>query len=316
MLNNHSKLRTVILIVAIAIIILAVVSVILTSLSTARMKVSNTGFFPGQMMGEIAYDSAGVNTLTSSPVSPVSREFVQNKSKRDVIQTADLALIVEKAEDSVAQIAQLTVANDGYVESSQVREGSSGSKYGSMTLRVPSAKLSETVNQIKALATKVSSETLNSDDVTAQLVDMDAQLKNLRAEEESYRSILTRSGKIDDVLAVTRELSRVRGQIEQLEASKKYVTDRVAMSAINVSLTAVSEAQVAGVVWRPLATIKTAIHNLLSDLAGIADWLIAFVIYLPVLIIRLAIIAVIVWVIWKVVLWFKRKFFSKPNPTV
>jgi hypothetical protein len=316
MLNNRPKLHTAILIVAVVIIVLAVASVVLTSLGTARMKISNTGFFPAQMMGEIAYDSVGGSSIASPSASPVSRELAKSQSSRDVIQTADLALIVEKAEESVMQIAQLTVANGGYVENSQVRESSFGSKYGSMTLRVPSVKLSDTIAQIKGLATKVSSESLNSEDVTAQLVDLEARLKNLAAEEESYRSILTRSGKIDDVLAVTRELSRVRGEIEQLTASKKYMTDKVAMSAINVSLTAVSEAQVAGIVWRPIATAKTAIHNLLSGLAGVADWLIAFVIYLPLLIVRLAIIVLILWVIWKIVLWLKRKFFPKPTLTV
>lgn len=304
-MENQIKIRKIIIAAVLIVIVLGLVGIALTSLGTARMK---SGSSNDMAPGMAAYDS----DFMEQSLSPAreAKGIAPEATRREVIQTASLSLVVEQAETAVEQITQVAKNSGGFVESSQVNESGSGSKYASMTVRVPSASLTGVLNQIKNLATKVSSEKLNAEDVTAQLVDMEARLKNLRAEEEQYRGLMDRSGKIEEVLAVVNELSRVRGEIERLEASRKYMTEQVAMSAIQISLSSVADAQVAGIVWRPLSTAKEAFYDLLSGLAKLADWLIRALIKLPLYLISLAILVLVIWVVWKVWRWLKIKFFS------
>jgi tellurite resistance protein len=61
---------------------------------------------------------------------------------------------------------------------------------------------------------------LNSDaqDVTEEFYDVDARLRNKRVEEQRLVEHLKKStARLQDILAVEREISRVRGEIEQME---------------------------------------------------------------------------------------------------
>jgi len=71
---------------------------------------------------------------------------------------------------------------------------------------------------------------VKSEDVTSQIVDTDARLKNLRQQEDLIRKIMERSGSVKDILAVSKELSAIGEQIEQLDADVKNLRQQVAFS--------------------------------------------------------------------------------------
>ena len=71
---------------------------------------------------------------------------------------------------------------------------------------------------IRKLGLRVENEKIAAEDVTRQYVDQDASIRNLRAEEAQYLTILKRATTVKDMLAVTENLSEVRGQIEQQQA--------------------------------------------------------------------------------------------------
>lgn len=299
MVVNRKLLGTV------AIGVLAVVilgEIVLTSLGSARSGVTNS-YSPLAPAKEIdlAYDQ-GIEGGSSSIPTP-----------RQVIRTASLHLLVESVDQVAPQIASLVTAKGGFVESSAIYESSVNAKAGQINVRVPSIELDVTVTEIKKLATKVERENVDAEDVTTQLVDLEARLRNLRATETQYLELMKRSGSISDIGNVVQYLSQTRGQIEQLESQIKHMSNQVAMSSIQISLESVSEGQIGGIVWRPFATAKRAFSNLLADLAAFADWLIAFLISLPIWILRLTVVALIAWIIWKIYLWLKPKFNGSSN---
>jgi hypothetical protein len=107
---------------------------------------------------------------------------------------------------------------------------------------------------------------------------------------------LDQAVKIDDVLAVTRELSRVRGSIEQLQGRIKYLESQTDMATITINLT---ENQNITVVdsWRPFQVIKDSVNALIQNLQGLIDFIIRFiVILLPLLLIW----GVIIWGVYKI----------------
>lgn len=150
---------------------------------------------------------------------------------------------------------------------------------GTVTVKVPSSKFAEAVSSIKGIATAVINESSSASDVTAQFADLEAQIRNKRVEEEAFTKILNSNpGKVSDILEVTRELARVRGEIEQLETQKKYMESQTDMAEISVYLT--EDAKVGAVTdtWRPWQTVKSALNQLLLKFQGFVDGVIYFVV--------------------------------------
>ncbi|HHH12255.1 MAG TPA: DUF4349 domain-containing protein, partial [Candidatus Moranbacteria bacterium] len=78
-----------------------------------------------------------------------------------------------------------------------------------------------------------------------------------------------------EVLAVTRELSRVRGEIERLEGKLRYLASQTEQADIYVHLE--EERKISGKKdWRPGAVLRKAVDNLLVNVQKTIDAGIAF----------------------------------------
>ncbi|HZX49524.1 MAG TPA: DUF4349 domain-containing protein [Candidatus Paceibacterota bacterium] len=236
-------------------------------------------------------------------------------TQRKITKNGSLSLLVESAEDAAQRIQNIANDLQGFVSNSRVYEVSAGTKNGAVTIRVPSDKFEEAVAAIKELASKVEQEQITSADVTEQFVDLEARLTNLRAEEAQYLEIMNRAGSISDTLQVAQQLSRVRGQVEQLEGQLQFLARQVDMSTIQVSLTADSDVEVFGIRWRPLYIVKQEFRDMLEGLTWYINAMIAFVFWLPVLILWLGTSGIIFLVAWKLGRKVWRKFL-KPQPTM
>jgi hypothetical protein len=130
-------------------------------------------------------------------------------------------------------------------------------------------------------------------------VDLDARLRNLEAAEAQLQQILKQATSTEDVLAVYRELTNLRSQIEQVKGRMKYLSQSAALATITVTLIPDALAQpiqVGG--WQPAGVIRDALQALISALQGLATiaiWLVivvapmALIIAAPILLIILAI---------------------------
>src|SRR5205085_6052703 len=83
---------------------------------------------------------------------------------------------------------------------------------------------------------KVTTETSGSQDVTDEYVDLGANLRNLQASETAILKLMDKATQIQDVLALQRELTNVRGQIERIQGRKTYLERRTDMATITVAL--------------------------------------------------------------------------------
>jgi Flp pilus assembly protein TadB len=176
-----------------------------------------------------------------------------------------------------------------------------------VTIRVPADKYQDTLAKLRDLAMRVESENTNSQDVTEEFTDLQARKTNLEFTEAALQQLLEERqqvGKTSDILEVYRELTDIRGQIEQIEGRMRYLANQSALSTITVDLIPDVLSQpvtVAG--WEPRGVAKEAVQALITALQGLSNlviWLVIFV--LPLLIIFLIPVAiafgVIRWV-WK-----------------
>lgn len=257
---------------------------------------------PSSQKEQLAYDDnapasnsdAGEGTLT----------------QRKVVKDGTLSLLVKKADDTAKEIQLLAIKMDGFVGQSRVYEVASDIKSGVVTIRVPAAKFVEAMEAIKKMGVKVESENQTAQDVTEYFVDLQAQLKNFKAQEEQYLEIMKQAKTVEETLKVAAALTDVRGSIESIQGQLQYLSRQVDMSSITTNLTEQADVEVFGISWRPLYEVKKSFRSMLNGLASFANIAIALVFALPVILLWLVLIVLIVWVLWKLFRWIKRKFFA------
>ena len=232
---------------------------------------------------ESAVAAAPRAAATSAPAAvggaAANSAQAQVEAERLVIRNATLKLLVKNTEEDMSAVTKLVAEMGGFVNSSNTTKFDKGVQ-ATLVLKIPSQKFDETMSRLRKLAIEVQSETVTGQDVTAEFSDLDAQTKNLEAAETQLRGILAKTDKAEDVLKVFNELTKIRGQIEQLKGRMNFLSRSAAMATINVTLTPDKLAEpVVLPGWRPQGIAKQAFEALLTGLQGLgtlAIWLVIF----------------------------------------
>lgn len=253
----------------------------------------------------------GSAQLSGSFIGSLPSVEAQEALPRKIIRNAALELLVNEVGQSIDKISSIAATAGGYVEKST--RTNTGLHNATLTVRVPAARLDQTIADIKRLATLVERENVEVRDVTREYVDLDARLRNAQAEESQYLQILKRATTIKDTLDVTEKLSDVRGRIEEMQGEMKLLTTQIDLSSLEISLHSEAEATVAGIHWRPLVQAKIAVNDMVSGLTDWVDSVVAFFIYLPLIIVWLVSIVVLLVITVRVIRFLWRKLGPKIN---
>lgn len=153
-----------------------------------------------------------------------------------IVRTASLTMETRDFESTRAAIEQLIRRHTGTVAQMNVTSYRGSGHSLTATFRVPADQLNAVIAELKKLA-RVEHESQSGDEVTEQYVDLVARLTNARKTEQRLGEILkNRTGTVSDILSVEREMARVRGEIERMEAERQALANRVAMATIQVQL--------------------------------------------------------------------------------
>lgn len=202
-----------------------------------------------------------------------------------LVKRANVSLVVGSVEDTVSAANQLARKFQGDVlslEQGQPQPG--GRRQASLTLRLPQQNLEPALAELLQLG-DVQQQSLTADDVSDQLVDLAARLRNLRQSEAALLKIMDRSGKIAEVLEVARELSTVREAIERLAAQQQQLNRQVAYATVTLTLTNATAApaelrplpETLGASWQ---AANRSVGQLTVGLLRVLLWLLAYSPYL------------------------------------
>lgn len=153
-----------------------------------------------------------------------------------VIRTGQAFIEVEKVDDAVLKIQQLAAQVGGFIANSSITGGREQTRQATFELKIPSANYDRAVGSLSTIG-KVETVASNAQDVGEEFVDITARVTNAKRLEDRLISLLAnRTGKLDDVLRVERELARVREEIERYEGRLRYLSSRVALSTLTVTV--------------------------------------------------------------------------------
>ena len=153
-----------------------------------------------------------------------------------IIRTGQAFIEVEKVDPAVLKIQQLAARVGGYITNSSISGGRDQIRQATIELKIPSPKYNDAVESLSTIG-KVETVTSNAQDIGEEFVDVTARVTNARRLEDRLISLLAnKTGKLDEVLRVERELARVREEIERYEGRLRYLSSRVAMSTLTITV--------------------------------------------------------------------------------
>jgi len=229
---------------------------------------------------------------------------------RKVIYDGRMDLEAADTRAAFDRIIALVQGSGGFVAATSIGETSERDEQPtiSLTLRLPADNLTATLSEIRAVADRVVTESLQSQDVTEQFVDIEAQLRNLKALETELLVLLAELRDNTDadpakLLQVFEQIRTTRGEIEQLEGRRQMLQNMVSLATLQIGIAPLPAA--APIVptdpaWEPGTEAKGALRDLVEALQGLAAGLIRFGLYtLPILALVLGPLSVAAWFIWK-----------------
>jgi len=203
-----------------------------------------------------------------------------------IARSGAVSLLVSSVDKAISAVSTLTREENGDVLSldDKGRTEHGGQSSADMQLRVPENRFEQTLQALGQIGS-ARARSINAEDLTTQIVDSAARLRNLRRTELDIQKIMDRSGSIGQILEAENQLSSVREQIETLDAELKSMRNRVRYATISVTLAA--EASTAPLEPTAAAQLvsswRAALHAVSQFTIGLAAtivWIAAFVPYL------------------------------------
>ena len=236
-----------------------------------------------------------VTTAESAPAAPAADDRGSSvptgsfQNRTQLIKHATLQLEMADVDAAIASVSDILAQYKGdLLQLSDLGHQETDARQINLQLRVPQANLETTLEALQGLG-DVTNQSIAAEDVSSQLVDLQARVRNLRKSEESLLEIMERSGSIADVLEVSRELSVVRESIERNDAQLKNLQNRVAYSTIALTLVSTQSMEPAAspmgeTLSQTWQTASASVKSLSVGLLQLLLWLLAFSPYIGILV--------------------------------
>jgi hypothetical protein len=247
-------------------------------------------------------DSAEIDaTSRKQPVTQSVTEPAATPTIPLLAKTATMQLVVANLDAAREALDRALAATRGSIGNLRIAGERPAPRTLVATLNVPAAEFDAALRAVRGLG-RVQNETQASEDVTSQSIDLDARLSNARHTEQRLTELLAnRTGKLSDVLEFEREAARVRGEIERMDAERKHLSTRVAMSTIELTMAEERRAEAAPATHSVGRDLTNAF---LDGVRGAAELVLIAAAYVLLFAPTLLLLAVAVW---PAALWFRRR---------
>lgn len=250
-----------------------------------RATTGSSGSVGAPMMADYAYDSAAgeeratvdAYALSIAPGPAPTAGQTAAEVDQKIIKTGFLDLTVDDVQETVSKASALAAGAGGYVQESDVSEREDGTRFGNLAVRVPSERFETTMAELKTYATAVNTESSQGQDVTEEFTDLEAQLRNAKAQEEEYLRILGQAETVEEILMVQSYLSSARYTIESLEGRIQYLENRTSYSTISIVMSEETAVSIPTKDFRLGSTARDAGRALvviLQNLAAALVWIV------------------------------------------
>ncbi|GIE27771.1 lipoprotein [Actinoplanes italicus] len=155
--------------------------------------------------------------------------------QRSIIYTGSITIRVDDVNAAAAKVTGIAAGSGGFVGGDERHSGGSGSDTATIKLRIPADKFTAVVDQLAGLGEE-ENRGINTEDVTEQVVDLDARIEVQKARLESGKRLLAQAKTLEDLVMLEREVASRESDLAALEGKKRRLSDLTALSTITVVL--------------------------------------------------------------------------------
>ena len=237
--------------------------------------------------------SPGEGVFSSSNVMVPAEISVEQK----IIWTVDVEVETLEFDSFLSNLEQEVQRFGGYLESSSVSGSSiqyTSNRYGTVTVRIPSAQLDAFLDQVGKIGT-VTYTNKSSEDITLDYVDVESRIGALEVEQERLLALLESAQDLESVIQLESRLSEVRYQLENYRSTQNRYDSLIDYSTVSLSIQEVQRVTTVhdqSVGQRIAAGWSDTLYRLKN---GCVDFFVWFVVNLPYLLIWVVLAGVVVW---------------------
>jgi hypothetical protein len=152
--------------------------------------------------------------------------------ERLMVYQGAMTVEVARTDEAVASFLAQVKQWGGYLGAQQDQK---------LTVRLPSSQFDAAMAALRGMG-RVLAESRQADDVTKQYADLGIRLDNAKKGRDRLLQLLEKAQKVEDMLAIEKELRRLTEEIERMEGELKYLADQVAMATLQVEFKSVAAA--------------------------------------------------------------------------
>lgn len=164
------------------------------------------------------------------------RSMAFDPASRLIVRTGQASIEVDSLESSMAELRRVVQRAGGFVADASIQSGRNQLRSATLELKVPASRFDELTAGLEPLG-RLQFVNVGAEDVSEEFVDVTARVANGRRLEDRLVELLrTRTGKLQDILSVERELARVREEIERMEGRLRFLKTSAQLSTLSVNL--------------------------------------------------------------------------------
>lgn len=161
---------------------------------------------------------------------------------RKLIRTFDIQIQTKEFDAVLSGIQAKVNELGGYIEHSSLDSGSSYysnyNRYSYMTVRIPSDKLDDFVENVKETA-NVTNISESTEDITLNYVDVESRKIALETERDRLLELLEKAETVEDIITIEGRLSEVRYQLESYTSQLRTFDNQVDYSTVHIDISEV-----------------------------------------------------------------------------
>jgi hypothetical protein len=215
--------------------------------------------------GSAAFDQVARSEQRSSggPTRlPRAAELPQMRPS--VIKTAEveIGILSGRLDETVQRTLVVARRHGGFLESTIL--DSEGDRSGTIVMRVPATNFEDALGDIRSFG-EVRREQVSGEDVGAEVIDLEARLRNWQSQEAVLLRLMDRARTVTDTIRVQSELSRVQLEIERLRGRLGFLADQTSLATITAVFTG------GGAAPQPPSTLARAWRNAVEAALGVVS---------------------------------------------
>lgn len=189
---------------------------------------------------KVASADVGMSAVQDPGAAPVADDASRDAATAPTVQqpavisTGTVSLEAKDVARTRLQVRKVVDAHRGTVGEQETTTGEKGElATARLVLRVPSEVFDDVVAALEEVATPTGTTT-TSEDVTAEVVDVDARIRAQRKSVQRIESLLARAETIEQIVAIEAQLASRQADLDALESRQQWLADQTSMSTITV----------------------------------------------------------------------------------